>query len=327
MRAVVLNKPDGKPESLVVADLAEPTPGAGEVVVSVAYGGCNFADTMMHRGIYPHPKGYPLAAGIEMSGSVYSVGPGVTTVKPGDRVAAFCEDAGAFAELCLVPAERLINIPDAMGYDIAAAFIVQGLTAWHLLHTVSTTRPGDTILVHAIGGGVGLYLTQLGVHAGAKVLGTVGTPGKEQRALDWGASAVALREETDFRDMINEFTGGKGVDKIVDSTGGSILDQSFDVIATLGHVVSYGEAEGRPYTNLWEKLVGKSLTFTRFHIGHIDCKSPTWRKGAETVMALIATGDVRIPIEGVYDLGDVHEMYARLESRGVAGKLLLRIGN
>jgi len=327
MRAVVLNRPDGKPESLVIADLPEPEPGPGEVVVSVAYGGCNYADAMMRTGLYPHPKGYPLSAGIEMSGSVYAIGPGVTAVKPGDRVAAFCEDAGAFAELCLVPAERLIRIPDGMGYDIAAAFTVQGLTAWHLLHTVSTTRPGDTILVHAIGGGVGLYLTQLGVLAGAKVLGTVGTPGKEKRALDWGASAVALRGETDFRDMVSEATGGRGVDKIVDSTGGSILDHSFDAIRTLGHVVSYGEAEGRPFPNLWERLVRKSLTFTRLHIGHIDCTSPAWREGVQTVMAMIGRGDVRVPIEGVYDFEDVHEMYARLESRRVAGKLLLRIAN
>lgn len=326
MRAVVLRKPDGKPESLAVDELPDPEPGAGEAVVSVAYGGCNFADTMMRTGIYPHPKGYPLAAGIEMSGSVRSVGPGVKNVKPGDRVAAFCEDAGAFAELCLVPAERLVRIPDGMGYDIAAAFLVQGLTAWHLLHTVSRTSPGDTILVHAIGGGVGLYLTQLGVLAGATVLGTVGTPGKERRALDWGASAVALRGETDFRDMVNAATGGRGVDKVVDSTGGSILDRSFDVIRTLGHVVSYGEAEAKPFPNLWERLVRKSLTFTRLHIGHIDCRSEAWHEGAGTVMAMIGRGEVRVPIEGVYDLDDAREMFARLESRAVAGKLLLRVG-
>jgi NADPH2:quinone reductase len=327
MRAVVLKQPDGRQESVVVEELPDPEPSKGEVVVSVAYGGCNYADTMMRTGIYPHPKGYPLAAGIEMSGTVYAVGPDVTRVKPGDRVAAFCEDAGAFAELCLVEEKRLIKIPDAMGFDVAAAFFVQGLTAWHLLHTVSTTRPGDTVLVHAIGGGVGLYLTQLAVQTGATVLGTVGTSGKETRPLEWGASAVVLREERDFCEMVNEFTDGRGVDKVIDSTGGSILDRSFDCIRTLGHVVSYGEAEAKPYPNLWERLVRKSLTFTRLHIGHIDCNSRAWIDGARKVTEMIGAGSVRVPVEGVYDLEDAYEMYERLESRSVAGKLLLRIGN
>jgi len=326
MRALVLDQADGRPESIVIRDLPDPQPGADEVVVSVAYAGCNYADTMMRSGIYPHPKGYPLVAGIEMSGTVYAVGPGVTHLKPGDRVAAFCENAGAFAEQCLIEKKRLVKIPARMGFDVAAAFFVQGLTAWHLLHTVSTTGPGDVFLVHAIGGGVGLYLTQLGVQAGATVLGTVGTPGKEKRALEWGASAVALRAKHDFCAMVNEFTKGQGVDKVIDSTGGSILDQSFDCIRTLGHVVSYGEAEGKPYPNLWERLVRKSLTFTRLHIGHIDCNSAAWREGAEKVMRLIAAGSLRVPIEGVYDLEDAYEMYQRLESRSVAGKLLLRIG-
>lgn len=326
MRALVLSKADGRPESIMVEEIPDPEPGHREVVISVAYAGCNYADCMMRVGSYPHPKGYPLVAGIEMSGTVYAVGPGVTRVKPGDRVAAFCEDAGAFAEHCLIDENRLAKVPDTMGLDTAAAFFVQGLTAWHLLHTVSVTRPGDVILVHAIGGGVGLYLTQLAVQAGATVLGTVGTPGKETRALEWGAADVALRSDVDFRSMANDYTQGRGVDKVIDSTGGSILDQSFDCIRTLGHVVSYGEAEGKPYANLWERLVRKSLTFTRLHIGHIDCRSDDWQNGARNLMDLIGSGSVQVPVEGVYDIEDACDMYQRLESRSVAGKLLLRIG-
>lgn len=326
MRALMLKQADGRPESIVVEELPDPEPAENEVVVSVAYAGCNYADIMMRNGIYPHPKGYPMVAGIEMSGTVYAVGPGVTRLTPGDRVVAFCEEAGAFAEQCLVEEKRLIKVPDTMGFDVAAACFVQGVTAWHLLHTVSTTRPGDVVLVHAIGGGVGLYLTQLAVQAGATVLGTVGTPGKENRPLEWGASAVALRAQQDFRAMVDEWTQGQGVDKIVDSTGGSILDDSFDCIRPLGHVVSYGEAEGRPFENLWERLVRKSLTFTRLHIGHIDCQSDAWSDGARNVMDLIGAGSVWVPIEGVYDLEEADEMYQRLESRSVAGKLLMRIG-
>jgi NADPH2:quinone reductase len=325
MRAVVISKPTNTGDNMTVTDVPKPVPRAGEVLVAVVYGGCNFADTMMRRGIYPHPKGYPLVAGIEMSGTVAALGPGVTSFKTGQRVAAFCEDAGAFAEYCIVPQSRLTAIPDAMGLDAAAAFYVQGLTAWHLLHTVSTTRKGDTLLVHAVGGGVGLYLVQLGKAAGAAVIGTTGTKGKEKRALDFGAARVVNRNDEDFAAVALALTKGRGVDKVIDSTGGTILDRSFDCIRQLGHVVSYGEAEARPLPNLWERLVRKSLTFTRLHIGHIDSTSAAWAEGARKVMDVIVAGELKVPIEGIFDLDDVHAMYARLESRQVAGKLLLKV--
>lgn len=327
MRAVVLNQPGGAGENMVVAEVPEPEPGPGEVKVAVSYGGCNFADTMMRRGIYPHPKGYPLVAGIEMAGRVAALGQGVTAWAIGDRVAGFCEDAGGFAEACVVPAQRLTRVPETIGLDVAAAFYVQALTAWHLLHTVSTTHKGDVLLVHAIGGGVGLFLTQLGVQAGAKVIGTTGTAGKERRALDYGATRVINRTHEDFVAVVMNLTNGKGVDKVIDSTSGSILDKSFDCIRPLGHVVSYGEAEAKPYANLWERLVRRSLTFTRMHIGHIDPTSLDWIAGANSVMEAVATGRLAVPIEGVFPIENVHEMYTRLESRKVAGKLLLKIDN
>ena len=221
MRAVVLNQPGSAPETMVVADVAVPVAGPGEALVKVAYGGLNFADTMMRRGVYPHPKGYPLVAGIELSGTVAAVGAGVSEVGVGDRVAGFSENAGAFAEYCALPAERLIPVPPQLGLDVAAALHVQCLTAWHLLHTVSTTRPGDTLLVHAVGGGVGLYLTQLAVAAGATVIGTVGTAGKAQRAVDYGAAGVVDRNVEDFVAVALAMTDGRGVDKVVDSTGGT----------------------------------------------------------------------------------------------------------
>ncbi len=325
MHAVLLDKPNGTIENMHVADIAKPKPRAGDVLVAVAYGGCNFADTMMLRGIYPHPKGYPLVAGIEMSGIVTALGSDVTSLAVGDRVAGFCEDAGGFAEFCCVPAHRLTKISTSIGLDVAAAFYVQALTAWHLLHTVSTTKRGDVLLVHAVGGGVGLYLTQLGAHAGATIIGTTGTAGKEKRALDFGAARAINRNTENFVDIVNDMTKGKGVNKVIDSTGGSILDRSFDCIRELGHVVSYGEAEAKPFPNLWERLVRKSLTFTRLHIGHIDSTSHAWTDGADKVLAMIAAGTLRVPIEGVFALEDVHAMYAKLESRQVAGKLLLKI--
>ncbi len=333
MRAIIFEQPDdcfeqpgdGR-ETMVLRDVPEPKPGPKEVIVVVSHAGLNFADLMMRKGVYPHPKGYPLVAGIELSGTVAAVGSAVENIDVGTRVAAFSEDAGAFAEYCAVPAERLLKLPDEISFETAAAFFVQGLTAWHLLHTVSTTRSGDVVLIHAIGGGVGLYLTQIARLAGATVIGTVGTAGKEKRALDFGADLVINRAEQDFEDDVLAFTGGKPVDKIIDSTGASILDRSFALIRPLGHVVSYGEAEGKPYDNLWERLVRGSLTFTRLHVGHLDCRSDAWIEGADAMLAHLRDGSIDVPIEGVFPMTEANTMFERLASRHVAGKLLLAIG-
>jgi NADPH2:quinone reductase len=325
MRAMLLKAPGRAPENMAIADVPEPAPGPGEVLVEVAYGGCNFADTMMRSGTYPHPKGYPIVAGLEVAGRVVGLGPGVEGLRSGDRVSGFSETAGGFAERCTVPAERLIRLPDGVGLDVAAAFTVQALTAWNLLHMVSRTAAGEVLLVHAAGGGVGLYLTQLAVKAGATVIGTVGTAGKEKRALEYGAARVVNREEEDFVEAVMAFTGGRGVDKIVDSTGASILDRSFATIRQLGHVLSYGEAEGRPMPNLWERLVAKSLTFTRYHLGHSDFRSASWREGTAAVLAGVADGSLKVPIEQVFPFEQAGRMYDRLESRQVAGKLLLAV--
>jgi NADPH:quinone reductase len=221
--------------------------------------------------------------------------------------------------------ERLIPIPRAMELDVAAAFPIQGLTAWHLLHNVSVTKPGDVILVHAIGGGVGLFATQLAVRAGATVIGTVGTKGKEARALAFGAAKVVNREDEDFVEVVARFTSGRGVDKVLDSTGASILDRSFSTIRKLGHVVSFGEAEGRPFPNLWERLVAKSLTFTRFHLGHADFSSAAWRQSIDAVVGGIVDGSLKVPLEETFPFNEAGAMLDRLASRQVAGKLILAV--
>lgn len=322
MRAIIVKEPGG---DIVVMESQEPRPGPGEVSIEVAYVGCNFADTMMAKGVYPHPKGYPLVMGLEPSGRIVEIGAGVEGFAVGDRVAAFSENAGAFADRIVVPVERLLRIPETMTLAVAAAFPIQGLTAWHLLHNVSVTEPGDVILLHATGGGVGLMATQIAVAAGAVVIGTVGTRGKEKRALEFGAAKVINRDDEDFVAAALGFTGDKGVDKIVDSTGASILDRSFGVIRKLGHVVSYGEAEGRPFPNLWERLVAKSLTFTRFHLGHADFQSEVWRRSVDDMIGAIVGGRLKVPVEEVFAFERAEAMLDRLSSREVAGKLLLAV--
>ncbi|MGB7975038.1 MAG: zinc-binding dehydrogenase [Roseiarcus sp.] len=324
MRAIIIDAPGAK-GNLRIGEAPQPTPGPGEVLIDVAYCGCNFADTMIVSGTYPHPKGYPIIGGLEVSGRIAALGPGVVGPTVGDRVAAFLEKAGGFADQCVARVERLIPIPKAMGLDVAAAFPIQGLTAWHLLHNVSVTKPGDVILIHAIGGGVGLFATQLAVRAGATVIGTVGTKGTEARALAYGAAKVINRKDEDFVEAVMRFTEGRGVDKVLDSTGASILDRSFSTIRKLGHVVSFGEAEGRPLPNLWERLVARSLTFTRFHLGHADFSSRPWRQSIDAVLSGIMDGSLKVPLEETFPFNEAGAMLDRLASRQVAGKLILAV--
>ncbi len=325
MRAVIFEKPDGQKKSTVIKNVEIPVAGPKQVLIKVVFAGLNYADLMMRTGIYPHPKGYPLVAGLELSGIVDSVGLLVNDISVGDRVVAFSEDAGAFAEYCAVPSQKVVKLPDEIDFDVGAAFFVQAMTAWNLLHTISKTQRNDIVMIHAIGGGVGLYLTQLAKSAGAQVIGTVGTAGKERRALDFGADLVINRNDNDFIAVALEFTNGQGVDKIIDSTGASILDRSFEIIRPLGHVVSYGEAEGAPFSNLWEQLVKKSLTFTRMHLGHINFDSEDWIKGTKIVVSKILDGSLKTPIEGTYELDNVNSMFSALESRKLAGKVILKI--
>src|SRR4051812_40962830 len=192
VKAVVIHAIGG-PEQLVLADMPDPVPGAGEVVIDVAYSGCNWADTQVRQGIYPHAMTYPMVLGFEVAGMVSKLGAGVTSVKVGDRVATFPEKGGGYAEKCLAGAVGLIKLPDAVRFDVGAAFPIQALTAWHMLFNVhGRLKRGDTVLVNAIGGGVGLMVTQLAVHAGFTVIGTTGTVGKGEAAA--GARRVARRQ-------------------------------------------------------------------------------------------------------------------------------------
>ena len=152
MKAVVIYKP-GAPEELVMAEMPEPSPSAGEVLIDVAFAGCNWADAQIRTGIYPHPFTYPLVIGFEISGTVSTLGPGVTGVKIGDRVATFVEKGGAYAERAVASAKILVTLPDAVPLDIGAALTIQPMTGYHMLHTIYGIEPGETVLINAIGGG------------------------------------------------------------------------------------------------------------------------------------------------------------------------------
>ena len=326
MKAVVIHALGG-PDQLTLAELPDPVPGPGEVLLDVAYAGCNWADTQVRTGIYPHAMTYPMVLGFEVSGTVAALGSDVSGVAVGDRVAAFPEKGGAYAEKCVANVVGLIKLPDAVGLDVAAAFPIQALTAYHMMWTIyGGIGKGDTVLVNAIGGGVGLMCTQLAVHAGARVIGTTGTPGKEKRALDYGASRVVSTQGDAFETAVLDFTGGKGVDLAIDSYGATMLDRTFGVVKKLGHIVSIGEAEGQPFKNIRERILPRSQTFTRLHLGHVDHALPIWQAGVDHVLRGIVEGWLKVPIEGVFPLSEAAEMHRHLEARHVAGKLLLDAG-
>ncbi len=324
MKAVLVMQPGGL-EQLQVADVVAPVTAPGWVVIDVAYCGLNWADRMIRIGTYPHPFTYPVIPGLEVAGVVRAVGAGVTRVKPGDRVAGFNEKGGGYAEQALVHEDWVIKLPDWMDFKVAASWQIQGLTAYHMLHTVGRLQAGQWVLVHAIGGGVGLFCTQLAVHAGAQVLGTVGTPGKDRLPLHYGAARVVVAGQQDFEAAALELTGGRGVDLVIDSLGARTLDRSFNVVRKMGHVISIGEAEGLPYQNIRERLLPRSLTFTRLHLGHVDPHGQAWADGIAHVLHGIQDGWLQVPVQQIYPMAAASEMHAHIESRQLSGKLLLEV--
>lgn len=325
MRAIVITEP-GRDGNMALVERDRPTPRGDEIVVTVAYCGCNWADTMLRRGTYPHPLPYPLVPGFEVSGRVEAVGEGVTGLSIGDRVAGFFDSGGGYAEAVAVPASVLIPLPEAVGLREGASTLLQGMTAWHVLHTLGRLEAGQSVLIHAIGGGVGLFATLIAKRAGARVIGTTGTRGKEEKALALGADRVVNTREEDFVAACAEFTDGAGIDLVLDSLGGQTLDRSFETVRKLGHVVNIGEAEGPPIENIRARCLTKSLTFTRFHLGHVTPGSALFRAAAEALVDGLETGWLVPPVAGVYPLERALDMHLALESRQVPGKLLLEVG-
>ena len=246
MKGIQINKIDDNFRRSLEINLPKPDLNNHEILVEVHYGGLNYADLMMCNGSYPHPKGYPLQAGIEFSGIVVKCGSEVQNFSVGDRVAGFSENAGAFSEFLSVPETSVTKLIDEVSLEDGAAYYVQTTTAFHLLHTIGKVTANDIVLIHAIGGGVGLNLTQLAKHSGATVVGTVGTTGKEKRPLECGADLVLDRTKQQFTEEIQQKFGKSPIRLLIDSTGADILNDSFDLMQNLGHVVSYGEASGQP---------------------------------------------------------------------------------
>lgn len=318
----------GGPEALEMLDWPVPEPGAGEARVKVAMAGVNFMDVYMRGGQYAKSTTYatplPLLLGMEGAGVVDAVGPGVTDVRVGDRV-AWCISRGAYAEYAVVPAWKLVPVPEKADFALATALQLQGSTAHYLTHSLFPLAPGHTCLVHAAAGGVGQLLVQLAKSRGARVLATVGTPEKAAIVESLGADAAILYRDVDFRDAVRDLTGGVGVDVVYDSVGRDTIDRSLRSLKRRGTCVMYGASSG-PVAAIAPMALAEagSVFFTRPHLA--DYLQPhEVRERARELFALATGGKLQVAIHGTYPLERLGEAHAALESRATRGKLLLHI--
>ncbi len=325
MRAVVAREAGG-PEVLDFIDLADPQPGAGELLVRVAAAGVNFIDTYRRAGVYK--IAFPHTVGSEGAGEVVGLGAGVTGFEVGDLV-SWDNAPGSYAELALVPAGNAIRLPDGMDLHTAAALPLQGMTAHYLVRSTFEVGPGHDVLLHAGAGGVGLLATQLAVAHGARVITTVGSPEKAELSRQAGASEVI--DYSTFTDLatqlpaaVKDLTGGEGVHVVYDGVGKSTFDASLASLRRRGMLVLFGGASGQvPPFEIQRLNSGGSLFLTRPTLAHYTATRDelAWRM-AELLTA-VADGSLRVRIGATFPLAQAAEAHRALEGRATTGKVLL----
>jgi NADPH:quinone reductase len=320
MKAIVIEQ-FGGPEVMRVADVPVPEPGAGQVLLRVEASGVNFIDVYHRTGLYKQPL--PLTLGKEAAGTVEKVGAGVTDVRAGDRVASESV-LGSYAELALVPADRVVPLPDGMDARTAAAVLLQGMTAQYLSHTTYPLRPGDTCVVHAAAGGTGLLLCRMANRLGARVIGTVSTEEKAALAREAGAHEIILYTREDFVAGVKRLTGGKGVQVIYDSVGRTTFLPGLDCLVPRGMMVLYGQSSG-PVEPVDPRILNQkgSLFLTRPTLGHYTRTREELLQRAGEVFGDVAAGRLEVRIGHEFPLEQAVEAHRELEARRTTGKILL----
>lgn len=320
MKAIQVQQPGGA-EALRLVDLPVPQPKPNEAVVKIAAVGVNFIDIYLREGRYKAPL--PFIDGQEAAGVVSAVGADVKTVKAGDRV-AYAGPLGAYAEYAAVPADRLVPVPSSVSDRDAAAAMLQGMTAHYLAYDTFPLKRGQTALVHAAAGGVGLLLVQMAHHIGARVIGTVSTEEKAKLARDAGADEIILYTKADFEAETKRLTDGKGVDVVYDSVGKTTFEKGLNVLRPRGMMVLFGGSGGAvPPFDLIQLSQKGSLFVTRPTLGHYTITREELVNRAEAVFGMIAAGKLKLRVEHTYKLEDVQEAHRDLEGRKTTGKLLL----
>ncbi|OLB06670.1 MAG: NADPH:quinone reductase [Gemmatimonadetes bacterium 13_2_20CM_69_27] len=320
MKAIRVHSPGG-PEALRYEDVPQPSPAAGDVLVKVEAAGVNYIDVYQRTGMYKVAT--PFTLGQEAAGVVTAVGPGVSDPKPGDRV-AYTSILGAYAEYAVVPADRVVVLPDGVTTRQAAAAMVQGMTAHYLACTTYPLKAGDTCLVHAAAGGVGLLLCQIASRRGARVIGTVSTREKAALARDAGARDVILYTEQDFEAEAKRLTNGLGLQVVYDSVGKTTFEKGLNCLARRGMMVLYGQSSG-PVGSFDPQVLNQkgSLFLTRPTIAHYIATRAELVARAGEVLAWVKSGTLKLRIEHEFSLAEAAEAHRALEARKTTGKLLL----
>ena len=322
VKAVVVHQVGG-PDVLSYEDVKVGTPGPGEVHIRNEAIGLNFLDVYYRTGLYPAPAGLPLIPGHEGAGIVLAVGPDVDWLKAGDRV-AYTTSIGAYAEERLIPARLLVKVPEAIPLKQAAAMMLKGLTAQYLLRQTFPVKKGDTILIHAAAGGVGLIAGQWARHIGATVIGTAGSDDKVKLALDHGYDHVINYRTENFVDRIKELTGGKGVDDVYDSVGKDTFDGSLDCLRPRGMLVCFGQSSGPvPPFDLGILSRKGSLYLTRPTLFVYVAAREALEESANELFDLVSKGIIRIEVGQTYGLQDAANAHRDLEARRTTGTTVL----
>jgi len=311
----------GAPDVLTVTEIAVPEPRPGQLLVDVRAAGVNYIDIYHRTGRYPMTT--PFVPGLEGAGVVAAVGAGVDRFSVGDRV-AWAQAPGSYAEQVIVPAHVAVPVPDGVDDETAAAALLQGLTAHYLVHSTYPVQPGDTILVHAAAGGVGLLLVQLATARGARVIGTVSTAGKEKLAREVGAAEVLRYTEIDFVEELRRLTSGEGVEAVYDGVGRTTFDGSLASLRRRGMLVLFGAASGPvPPVDPQRLSQAGSVFLTRPTLADHTATPDELGRRAGDLFQAITSGSLTIRVGGRYPLRDATRAHTDLEARRTTGKLLL----
>lgn len=320
MRAIQVSQTGG-PEVLTLVDLPVPVPKPNEALVEIKASGVNFIDVYFREGRYPVPL--PFIAGQEGAGIVKDIGAEVTQFKPGDRV-AYTSALGSYAEFAAVPAARLVKIPESISFEQAAAAMLQGMTAHYLLKSSYKLLSGETALIHAAAGGVGLLLVQMAKKLGARVIATAGSAEKVQLARDAGADECINYSESDFELETKRLTEGKGVHVVYDGVGKATFDKDLEVLRPRGYLVLFGGSSGAvPPFDLIKLSQKGSLFITRPTLAHYTATREELEWRANEVLQMISEGELKLRIHKTYPLADAAQAHRDLEGRKTSGKLVL----
>lgn len=320
MRAVVVEQYGG-PEVLKVRDVQAPQAGPGQLVVDVAAAGVNFMDIYQRQGNPPYASNLPYVPGAEGAGTVAAVGPGVTDFAEGDRV-AWTGVPSSYAEQVAVPADRAVPVPEGVDFKVAAAIMLQGVTAHYLCNSTYPVAAGDHVVVHAAAGGVGLLLTQMVKSRGGVVIATTSTADKAEFARQAGADHVA--DYGSFAGVVREVTSGAGAAVVYDGVGRATFDDSLNSLRRRGYLVLYGAASGPvPPLELQRLAAAGSLFITRPTLGHYIATRDELLNRSGDLFTWISQGNLKVHVSGIYPLDEAARVHADLAARRTMGKLLL----